>query len=64
MKPFTVISIVVFSLVAILQLTRLVLGWEVSINGVAIPLWASGIAFIVAGGLALMLWREGRAPQP
>ena len=60
MKPFTAISIVVFSLVAILQLTRLVLGWEVSINGVAIPVWVSGIAFIVSGGLAVMLWRESR----
>ena len=58
MKPFTVISIVVFSLVAILQAIRVVQGWEVSINGVAIPVWASGIAFVVAGGLALMLWRE------
>ena len=64
MKPFTVISIVVFSLVAILQLTRLVLGWEALVNGVDIPVWASGIAFIVAGGLAVMLWREGRASQP
>ena len=60
MKPFTVMSIVVFSLVAIAQLTRLVLGWEVSVNGVAIPVWVSGIAFIVAGGLAVMLWRESR----
>lgn len=64
MKPFTVISIVVFSLVAILQLTRLVLGWDVSVNGVAIPVWASGVAFIVSGGLALMLWREGRTSRP
>jgi hypothetical protein len=55
MKPFTLIAIVVFSLVAILQLTRLVLGWEVSVNGLAIPLWASGVALVVATGLAVML---------
>lgn len=60
MKPFTVIAIVVFSLIAIVQLTRLVLGWEVSVNGVSIPAWASAIAFVVAGGLAAMLWRESR----
>ena len=63
MKPFTVISIIVFSLVAILQLTRLVLGWEVSVNGVAIPVWVSGVAFIVSGGLGVMLWRESRTSQ-
>ena len=60
MKPFTTISIVVLSLIAILQLVRLILGWEVSINGVIFPLWVSGVAFVVLGGLALMLWRERR----
>lgn len=60
MKPFTSIAVVVFSLVAILQLIRLAMGWEVLINGVSIPLWASGVALVVAGGLAVMLWRERR----
>jgi hypothetical protein len=60
MKPFTVIAIVLFSLIAILQLVRFILGWEVSVNGVAIPIWASGIAFVVAGGVAVMLWRESQ----
>jgi hypothetical protein len=61
MKPFTVIAVVVFSLIAILQLTRFILGWEVSVNGVTIPLWLSGIAIVIAGGLAAMLWRENRS---
>ena len=60
MKPFTAISVVVFSLVSILQLTRLILGWDVSVNAVSIPAWVSGIAFVVSGGLAVMLWRENR----
>jgi hypothetical protein len=60
MKPFTAVAIVVFSLVAVLQLTRLVLGWEVSVNGLIIPLWASAVALVVAAGLAVMLWRETR----
>ena len=61
MKPFTVIAIVLFSLIAILQLARFILGWEVSVNGVAIPTWASLVAFVVAGGVAMMLWRESHA---
>lgn len=60
MKPFTIIAVVVFSLIALMQLLRFVLGWEVSVNGVMIPLWVSGIAFVIAGGLAVMLWREMR----
>lgn len=61
MKPFTLIAIVVFSLVSILHLVRLILGWEILVGGVTIPLWLSGIGFIIAGGLAAMLWRETRA---
>lgn len=61
MKPFTLAAIAVLSLVAILQLTRLVLGWEVSVNGFIIPVWVSGLGVVIAGGLAVMLWRESRA---
>jgi len=61
MKPFTVIAIVVFALVAVLQLIRVLLGWEVSINGMIVPVWFSGVACIVAGGLSVMLWRESHA---
>ena len=57
-KPFTGVVVVVLSLVALLQLLRLVLGWAITINGVAIPLWASGVALVVAAGLAAMVWRE------
>ena len=60
MKPFTVIAAVFLGLLAALQLARLVLGWDVIVNGVPIPLWASGLASLVAAMLAVMLWREAR----
>jgi hypothetical protein len=60
MKPFTKIAIVVLLLISLLQLTRFVQGWEVSINGVSVPIWISGLAFAVIGFLAVMLWRESR----
>ena len=59
-KPFTLIAVVLLSLIAVMQLLRFVLGWEVTVNGVGIPVWASGIAFVVAAGLAVMVWREAR----
>jgi hypothetical protein len=59
-KPFTTIAVLVFSLVAVLQLLRVVLGWEITVNGAHIPLWASVIAGLVAAGLAFSLWRETR----
>ena len=59
-KPFTLITVVLLSIISVLQLLRFVLGWEVAVNGVRIPLWASAIAFVVAGSLAVMLWLEAR----
>lgn len=58
MKPFTTIAVVAFSLVALLQLLRVIAGWEVTVNGIAIPIWVSAIAFVVAAALAAMIWRE------
>jgi len=58
MKPFTTIAVVVFTLVAVLQLLRVALGWEITVNGAHAPLWASVIAGMVAAVLAFSLWRE------
>jgi hypothetical protein len=60
MKPFTKIAIAVFSLVAVLHLLRVIFGWEVIISGIVIPLWISVAGFIIAAGLAVLLWREAR----
>lgn len=59
-KPFTAVAVAVFCIVALVQLFRLVQGWEVSINGVGIPLWASAVAIVVAATLAVMVWIEAR----
>ena len=61
MKPFTTVAVVVFAIIALLQLLRALLGWEVSVNGAAIPLWASVVACVVAATLAFMLYRESRS---
>jgi hypothetical protein len=60
MKPFTVFAVVVFACVALLQLVRFFEAWPVSINGFAVPVWASAMVFIIATMLAVMLWRENR----
>jgi hypothetical protein len=61
MKPFTLIAVLVFTLVAALQLLRVALGWEVTINGYVIPPWVSLVACAAAAVLAVMVWRENRA---
>lgn len=58
MRRTPTLVIVFLTLLALLQLTRVLLGWDVVVNGVSVPLWASGIASVIAGGLALLLWRD------
>lgn len=60
MKPFTKIAVVVFSLVSLMHLLRLLFSSEVTVNGSVVPMWLSVLGFLVAGGLAVMLWREAR----
>jgi hypothetical protein len=60
MKPFTTLACLLLALIALLQLTRLLLGWEITVNGYPIPLWPSAVATLIAGGLAFLVWRESR----
>ncbi len=60
MKPFAALAVLVFSLVALLQLLRVFFGWQITVNGFFIPLWASVIACLLAAALAFALWRETR----
>ena len=61
MRPFTTLAVFLFGLIALVHLYRLIRPFEVDVAGTAIPQWASLVGLIVAGGLALMLWRESRA---
>ena len=60
MKPFTTIAAGLFALIAVVQLVRFLFSWEITVNGVMIPVWPSGIVSVIAAGLAVMLWREAR----
>jgi len=42
----------IFLAILVLHILRLVYGWEAVIGGVAIPMWASWVALVVAGYLA------------
>jgi len=60
MRPFTIIAACVFSLGALVQLLRFILGWQVIVDGITIPVWVSGVACVILAGLAVMVWREAR----
>jgi hypothetical protein len=60
MKPVARVTALFLALVALAQLLRLVFRVEVIAGGVTIPLWASAVASVFTGGLAILLWRESR----
>jgi hypothetical protein len=60
MRPFTTVAAAIFLVVAAGHLTRLVLGWEATLNGWPIPLWISGFGAVVPAILSGMLFREAR----
>ena len=60
MKPFTTIAAAIFALVAFMHILRLFSGWEVTVSGMAVPMWASVAGLVIAAALAVMLLREAR----
>ena len=51
----------VFLLMCLAQLARLVIRPEVLVAGHHLPLWPSGLAFVVLAGLSLWMWKLSRA---
>jgi hypothetical protein len=60
LKPFTTVAVVLLALIAVVHLLRLFAAWVVAVAGFVIPVWWSALGFLIAGGLALMVWRESR----
>ena len=57
MRRYALISGLFFTLLACVQLLRLVLRWPVRVASVEVPLSVSGVAVVVAGSLAIWAFR-------
>lgn len=51
-KAYLITTGIFFLVVAVLHLLRLVFGWEILIEGWAIPRWLNFVALIITGHLA------------
>ncbi len=63
MKTGTLLAMIFLVVFAVFHLLRLLFGVTIVIGGTTVPLWASILAFLVSGILAVMLWREGKLKQ-
>jgi hypothetical protein len=59
-KPASLAVAIFLWLIALVQLLRVIFDIRVTAQGVDIPLWVSGLAFIVLVALGIWLWRERR----
>ena len=53
-KAFSLVVGVIFAVVALFHLVRIFMEWTIVIGNWSVPMWVSWIAFVVAGGLALL----------
>ena len=54
----------IFGLMCLPQVVRLATKTEVVVGGHPVPLWASAVAIVIAGGLSLWLWKISRPVTP
>jgi hypothetical protein len=59
MKPTRVVALIL-ALLAVFPLLRLLLRWDITMNGSPVPMWMSLAAFLLFAAMAATLWREGR----
>jgi hypothetical protein len=57
-NKYSVVSGVVFGVVAVLQAVRALNQWPLHVGSLEIPVWASWIAMVFAGGLCVWAFRS------
>ena len=51
-RSFSILAAVIFTIIALLQLTRALAGWEITVGTTVLPVWPSWIAGLFAVTLA------------
>jgi hypothetical protein len=60
MQRYELLSGIIFTVIAFAQLTRTLLGWPVQVDLFTVPVWFSGIAFLITGGMAIWAFRSAK----
>jgi hypothetical protein len=60
MRRYEQVSGALFGLIALAQLTRVILRLPARVGAISIPVWFSGVAFLVTASLAVWAFRAGR----
>ena len=60
MRPVVSFASLLLGAVSLAHLLRVLLGVQVTVADRIIPMWVSWVGFLVAGGMAAMLWRGNK----
>ena len=52
-KNYLIVSTLIFTVVAVMHLLRLVLGWSVMLGMTSVPLWVSVLALLISASVAI-----------
>ncbi len=58
MKTSVIVTLVFLTLVSIAHLVRFALQVSITVHEFVVPMWASLVAFLALGALAVWLWRD------
>jgi hypothetical protein len=61
-RIFSLVTAILFSLIALLHASRLVRGWHVMIGDIVVPVWVSWIGLVIAAYLAYEGFRLSKTP--
>ena len=62
-RTFSLITAVLFSLMALLHAVRLLRGWQVTIEGAVVPMWISWRGLAIAAYLAYQGFLLSKTPS-
>lgn len=60
-RTFSLITAILFLLIALLHALRLLRGWQVTIGDIVVPVWVSWIGLAIAGYLGYQGFKLSRA---
>ena len=59
-RTFSITAGVIFALMALIHLARIYWGWPIVVGSQSVPMWASWMGLVIAGGLAYFGLRAAR----
>ena len=62
-KSYLLATAIVFSVIGLIHLLRIILGWEAVIGGWTVPLWVSWLALIVCAAFAYFGFTHARSDR-